>query len=162
MDGEEEWRDDKPGATFTIPDPSGRVSIAADPTTPELEAWIESFGTPRGVPCPEFLTLEEEQRDALLAGLPGGPTEYHWSILLPLQELRLQCQRKWICTDGAWAPTGQTRVLESANEAVARFTIDGPGITASQVRDKWQDAVDALKAADGNVQAADAFRRDCV
>jgi hypothetical protein len=139
----------------------GRVVIEADPTTAELEAWLDSFGTPRGIPLGEFLSSEPGRLDALLAGLPAGPAAFHWTILVPLVELALQCQRRWVCEGGAWVPTGDTRVLESDSAAIARFTLDGPAISASQARETWDDAVDALRTADGNVQGVDAYRRDC-
>lgn len=161
-DGDEEWRGDKPAATFLVPPADGKVHIAADPSTPALEAWIAAFAFPTGAPFDQFVGIDDHELDDLLAGFPDGGTEVHWKLEFELDEYRLECQRKWVCRAGVYVPTKETRVDESGPDPYAgRYVVDGPDRSVEDVRKIWRDARTALNGAESNVAAMDRYRSAC-
>ncbi len=162
MDGDEQWRNDKAPATFLVPPADGKVQIAAEPTTPALDAWLDGFGFPRGAPFDDFVGIDDDELDALLGAFPSGDLEIHWVIEFRLDEYRLECERKWVCTDGVYVPTKTTRVLESGPDPYAgRYAVDGPARTIEDVRKIWRDARTALNGAESNLRAMDDYRTSC-
>jgi hypothetical protein len=175
-DGDEEWRQDKPPAAFLIPPDDSKVKITADPTTPALEAWLDSFGIPRGVPLPAFIAVDTgvgpsapagaagpppPSLDDLLAGLPD-PTTIHWRIEIELLEYQLACERKWVCEDGVWVATAEKRIVETGPDPyLGRWAVDGPARPLSDIRRIWDEAQKALAGAESNLAAMDAYRRTC-
>lgn len=162
VEGEEEWRNDKPASSFLIAAADARVRLATDPTTPELEAWMAQFGFPHGATAGAFAAVDDPELDALLAGLPAGPTTYHWVFEFQLDEYRLECQRKWRCENDIWVPTGETRLIEGGPTPYAgRFAVDGPARTRADVRAVWLQVRAALANSSTAEAAMDAYRKAC-
>ncbi len=161
-DGDEEWRNDGQPGEFLVPDPLGRVRIVAEPVAPELEAWLDGFGQPRGAPLADFTRVDGRERNRLLTGLPTTPTRLDGRIVIPLLLRRLQCQRRWICDGGAWVPTPDHRTMEGAPTPTSRsYRFDGPVRTVDDVHRAWQEAVEALEAAEAQVSDAERYRAAC-
>jgi hypothetical protein len=161
-DGDEEWRTERGPSSFLVPPPDGKVRITASPSTPALDAFIDGFGLPRGVPLGDFVAVDDEALDRLLDGLPVAPVELHWRLEFELHEFRLECQRKWLCEDGAWVPTDERRLVESGPDPhLARYVVDGPARTIADVRRAWREAQVALNGAEANIAAREAFRAAC-
>ncbi len=160
--GDEEWREERPAQSFVVPPPGAKVHITSDPTTAALEAWLFTFGFPRGAPIPAFALLSNEDRDRMLTGLPTTPTEIDWTIEFQLDDYRLACQRRWVCDAGAWVPTDELRLLESGPDPYAgRYAVDGPELTEEDVRRIWTDARDVLVAAEAVASSMASYRAGC-
>jgi hypothetical protein len=162
VEGDEEWRNDKPPQSFLVPNPDSRVRMTCEPTSPELEAWMATFGFPHGATAAGFGAIDEAALDALLAGLPEGPTTYHWVFEFELSEYALECQRKWRCENDAYVPTDETRLIENGPTPNAgRFAVDGPTRTRQDVKAAWLQVRAALLGASAAEAAMDAYRRAC-
>jgi hypothetical protein len=86
----------------------------------------------------------------------------HWVIAFEIDVYRLVCERKWVCQDGVYVATGETRVQQSGpDRQVRRFEVDGEGRTAADVRKAWLDARQMLNAAAGSEAAMDTYRANC-
>lgn len=162
VDGDEEWRNDTPPASFLLVPPNSRVRLTCEPTTPELDAWMAPFGFPHGATLPGFAEVGDDRLDELLAGLPDEPAEFHWVFEFELDGYDLECQRKWVCTKGAWIPTDEKRLLESGPTPYgARLAVDGPSRTRADVRDEWIKVRTAITNAGAAVAAMEAYRKGC-
>jgi hypothetical protein len=162
VEGDEEWRNDKPPTSFLIAPFDARVRLTTEPTTPELEAWMAQFGFPHGATAAGFGAVDDDELDALLAGLPAGPAQFHWVFEFELDEYRLECQRKWRCENDLWVPTDETRLLESGPDPYAgRFAVDGPARTRADVRAEWLKVRAAMLGASAAEAAMDAYRKAC-
>ena len=161
-DHDEEWREEKPAQTFVVPPADAQVQISCDPTTAALEAWLFTFGFPRGAPIAAFVGLSDDEHEHMIAGLPTAPSEVHWSIEFQLDDYRLACQRKWVCDAGSWVPTDEVRLLESGPDPyLGRYVLDGPALTDADIRRIWAEARAVLVAAQAAVGAVKAYRADC-
>jgi hypothetical protein len=120
------------------------------------------FGFPHGATAAAFAAVDDAQLDTLLAGLPSGPSAFHWVIEFELHEYRLECQRKWRCENDVWVSTDETRLLESGPDPYAgRFPIDGPSRTRADVRAAWLQVKAAMVGASTAEAAMDAYRKAC-
>jgi hypothetical protein len=161
-DRDEEWREEKPAQTFVLPPPDAQVQISSDPTTAALEAWLFTFGFPRGAPIAAFVGLSDGEQESMIAGLPTAPSEIHWTIEFQLDDYRLACQRKWVCDAGSWVQTDEVRMLESGPDPyLGRYVLDGSALTDVDVRRIWAEARAVLVAAQAAVGAMKAYRADC-
>lgn len=123
---------------------------------------MAAFGFPHGATAAGFGAVDEAELDALLAGLPEGPTTYHWVFEFELSEYRLECERKWRCENDMWVPTDETRLNEAGPTPYAgRLSVDGPSRTRADVRAEWLKVRQALVGASADEAAMDAYRRDC-
>ncbi len=158
----DQWREDRPPESFVVPAPDGKVRIEADPTTPAIEAWLDGFGIPRGVPYADFVAVDDQRLDVLLADLPTGSNTYHWAMSFMLHEYVLVCQRRWTCQDGVYVPTNETRIVRTGPaDTLGRLTRDGERLTDADIRDLFADVAVALNGAEAAIRRMNAYEAAC-
>jgi hypothetical protein len=120
------------------------------------------FGFPHGATAAGFGAIDDAALDALLAGLPAGPSTFHWVFEFELDEYRLECERKWICRNDVWVSTDETRLQETGpTPNAARIAVDGPARTRDDVRRAWLQVRGAMIGAATAEAAMDAYRKAC-
>jgi hypothetical protein len=117
---------------------------------------------PRGAPLGAFVAQDDDALARLLDGLPTIPASIEGTIVIPLLLRELQCQRRWVCEDGAWVATPDRRLVEAPPSPMPKsFRLDGQAQTVDDVRRMWREAAAALHAAEAQVDDADRYRAAC-
>ena len=141
--GKREERPENPQQLIVV---NGRVVVNIDPPTGTWVRWAETNGATMGetgTASPSFdietftgLT-EDDFSDGVANVQPSRRNaRIGLTVIVPVLEVILVCQRIWYCDGTTWQPTKETRVEREDVKAIRRFAPRRPVITGGKLAEE--------------------------
>jgi hypothetical protein len=162
-EGAQEWRFEAPPPpeSFTVPAPGEKIQVSVSPSFEGIDTWLERWASfdadgerteasSPGVPISVFKNVDATwPRD--FRDIEGKAMHLEIDVTLPLQTVRVSCERLWECRAGVWVRTEKCHdVKEEPTPAPLKLHFEKDGarlneiqIFAKQCIARWKAAEDA-------------------